>query len=48
MNDDIFKCKCCGLKFRHEHACDNDISICKDCCLCCDDDDCVSIDLEDI
>ena len=29
---DIFKCRCCKEKKKHIECCENDISICLDCC----------------
>lgn len=29
---EMFKCRCCGLKKDTNYCCENDVSICLDCC----------------
>jgi hypothetical protein len=31
QDNEIFKCRCCGLKKKHKEASNNDISVCQDC-----------------
>ena len=35
QDNEIFKCRICGEKHFHKYACENDITVCKDCCTCC-------------